>query len=71
MDSASLAVTEKDRAQAREVLLGLLANETDSTGAERLAVAVVGLAPVSEDHRQMRRAPLRLLSEDIQPDEAR
>ena len=48
--------------QAREALLGLLANETEGPTAAALAGRVAQLDPTAEDKRQAREALLRLLA---------
>ena len=50
--------------QAREALLGLLARETGSYRANRLAGAVAQLDPTAEDKRQAREALLGLLARE-------
>ena len=50
--------------QARDALLGLLARETGSYRANRLAGAVAQLDPTAEDKRQARDALLGLLARE-------
>ena len=56
--------TAEDKRQARDALLGLLARETDSWVAERLAGGLAQLDPTAEDKRQARDALLGLLARE-------
>jgi hypothetical protein len=64
---ARLAVTAEDRAQARQVLLALLADATDPSAAEWLAAAVAGVDPTSEDRAQARQVLLAMLADTTDP----
>jgi hypothetical protein len=56
--------TAQDKDQALEVLLGLLAHETDKSAVARLLGGVVQLASTAEDKRQAREALLGLLARE-------
>jgi hypothetical protein len=57
-----LGPTAEDKRRAREALLGLLAGQTDSQAAGRLADGVAQLDPTAEDKRRAREALLGLLA---------
>jgi NACHT domain len=61
-DVARFAVTSQERAQAREVLLGLLDREPGSFVACQLAECVGELGPTARDQLQVREVLLRLLA---------
>ena len=60
---AQLDPTAEDKRQAREALLGLLARETDSGVAERLAGALAQLDPTVHDLRTWRAWAVRPTAE--------
>jgi hypothetical protein len=63
---AQLDPTAEDKRQAREVLLGLLAGDTNSYMAEWLAGGLAQLDPTAEDRRQAREVLLGLLTGDTE-----
>ena len=67
---ARLDPAAEDKRQAREVLVGLLAGETDADGPveQRLAGALARLATTAEDKRQAREVLLGLLARETDAD---
>jgi hypothetical protein len=62
-----LAMTVDERARAREVLLGLLASQTDPAKAQGAADAVARLDPTPEQRAQAKEAVLGLLAGQANP----
>jgi hypothetical protein len=63
--------TEQEQRRAREQLLTLLAQETDSTTATGLARVLANLNPTADDMLPMRQKLLELLSKETRYSEAR
>ena len=65
--AARLAVTDDDRAQVRQPLLGLLADEKNPERACQLADTITRLHPAAEDRARAREALFRLLAAETEP----